>query len=223
MPENNNMNMQSTPQVPEMPTNNPMAAPVPDMSGMPQVPQMEMMPPVQPMPQEMPVQGVPEMPQAPQMDTVPEMMPAAPVPEATSVPEEVPQGMPTAIPNDMDNSTFDYNQLYGNVETTQEVAPQAEETVINPAMNQTPIVLGKDVTASAPTVTDITPTFDTSVLEDDLPDDLRIKKEEKLINTIATESQQEKAEGRRNLLFLVILFGVLIVAVLVIFPLMTKM
>lgn len=163
------------------------------------------------------------------------------------------------MPSATDNSTMDYNQLYGNNEaTTPEqptAAPNPVATAVVPAApagipvapdavaasygapTQNPIkpsATGNDFSTESPivfeeekqveipqTVNDVIPAFDTSVLEDDLSDDLKPKKEEKLIHTLTSETQQEKEQGRRNILFIVALFAVLIIAILVIFPLLT--
>lgn len=117
-----------------------------------------------------------------------------------------------------DSVTFDYNQLYGNNSvqpTEQPITPSASA----PTIEETPIIL-EEPKAPTEVVSDIIPTFDTNALEEDIPDELKPKTEEKLIHTLSTETQQEKEQGRRNLLFLVIFFAVLIVAVLFIFPLL---
>jgi len=120
-----------------------------------------------------------------------------------------------------DNITFDYNQLYQNAQENIQPQPEQQAVQANPVMEETPIVLGNEQQVEpAPVVKDIVPTFDTTALEDDLPDDLKPKVEEPLIHTMATETQKEKQEGRQNILFIVIFFAVLIIAVLIVFPLM---
>lgn len=118
--------------------------------------------------------------------------------------------------------TFDYNQLYGGNEqpATEE---QKEPVEATPTMEETPIVFEeekKEAAPEQPVVRNVVPTFDTSALEDDLPDELKPKVEEPLIQSVVNESQKEKQEGRQNLMFLIVFFAVLIIAVLVIFPLM---
>ncbi len=122
---------------------------------------------------------------------------------------------------DAEDITFDYNQLYGGNEKPAETQQEATETQ-TPTIEETPIVLEEqkvEVTPE-PVVKNVVPTFDTSALEDDLPDELKPKVEEPLIQSVVNETQKEKQEGRQNLMFLIIFFAVLIIAVLVIFPLM---
>lgn len=146
-------------------------------------------------------------------------MPAtsAPTPDATNItpaatPELEQEGNGDAI-------TFDYNQLYQSNEAN-EATPEGQAINTNPSVTETPIALETKKPEPTPVVSDIIPTFDTNALEDDLPDDLKPKVEEPLIHTMATETQKEKQEGRQNLLFIIIFFAVLIIAVLVIFPMM---
>ncbi len=116
--------------------------------------------------------------------------------------------------------TFDYNQLYGGAEQKQEAPQEPVETT--PTIEETPIVLEeqKEEVTPEPVVKNVVPTFDTSALEDDLPDELKPQVQEPLIQSVVNETQKEKQEGRQNLMFLIIFFAVLIIAVLVIFPLM---
>lgn len=117
-----------------------------------------------------------------------------------------------------DTITFDYNQLYQNKEEAK-VQEQPMEVQPTEEVPETPIALENEQAVQPnPVVKDIVPTFDTNALEDDLPDELKPQTEETLIHTVATETQKEKKESRQNLIFIVILFAVLIVAVLVVFP-----
>lgn len=122
--------------------------------------------------------------------------------------------------NNSDNITFDYNQLYG-VDSAQNNAPQQQTNIPNmPTIEQTPIILEEQKPKEEPVVSDIIPTFDTNALQEDLPEELKPKVEEPLVHTIASDAQKEKQENRRNLLFIIMLFAVLIIAVFVVFPLM---
>lgn len=164
-------------------------------------------------------QGVTEVPVAPV-----EPVPVAPIePTPVVIPESVPTPAEPEPEQEGtgDTITFDYNQLYQN----QQAAPQQEQTAVveqSTTLQETPIILGNEQPAVEPTpvVKDIVPTFDTTALEDDLPDELKPKVEEPLIHTLATDAQKERQESNTNIMFIVVFFAVLIIAVLIIFPLM---
>lgn len=119
-----------------------------------------------------------------------------------------------------DSITFDYNQLYANnnqpsVETQQPSAVNEEPA--NSMMQQVPIVFEEEKKPAAPEVVkDVIPTFDTRALEVD--DETAAN--EALINSMKSESQQENEQYKKNLLFILVFFGVLIVAVWFIFPIL---
>ena len=239
MEENKDLNMQNG--MPVAPAMDPNAFPVDPANGMPAVPPMDPnMPPVDysngmPATPTLTPEGMPMEPANPTVEPA-----AVPMDNQNPVPVEAPteapaetvesdiqetslDGMPSAIPNDMDSSTFDYNQLYANVTPKNMDPVESLDTPEDPAMEQAPIILGEEKKEEEPQKErDFVPAFDTSVFEEDIPEELRSKKEENLINKVTTETQEEKAQGRRNIFFLVILFGVLVVAVLLIFPLMTR-
>lgn len=143
-----------------------------------------------------------------------------------------PQPTPTVVPTNTytassqpqpSSSTFDYNQLYGNNSATkveQQAAVVFEEesvmenaSIINPNENQ--IKISND---------ELIPEFDASVLEV-VPNQQQVKIEEKPtsnVNTMAMGKQAEKEKNRSNILFISILFGVIIVAVMFIFPMLVK-
>jgi hypothetical protein len=126
------------------------------------------------------------------------------------------QGQNTYNSNEFTN---DYNQLYGSDQQVSNAAIQPIEQQAVPVFEETPIVF-EEQAAPVEVVADVIPTFDTSVLEE-LPDDLKpVAPEEPLLNTIAKETQQEKAQQKRNITFIVILFAVLAFAVIVIFPML---
>lgn len=139
-----------------------------------------------------------------------------------NVPEEN-QNQNLDLPEgDAQDITFDYNQLYGGGGQPTTETPQEQPVETTPTMEETPIVFEeeKPQPTPEPIVRNVVPTFDTSALEDDLPDELKPKVEEPLIQSVVNETQKEKQEGRQNLMFLIVFFAVLIIAVLVIFPLM---
>lgn len=151
-------------------------------------------------------------------EVTPEMSVEQPVP--TAVPEPTPAAEPQPEQEgNGDTITFDYNQLYKN---PQDVPQQSEQEVAQPQENvqEAPIVFESEQAAAQPTtvVKNIVPTFDTNALENDLPDELKPTGEEPLIHTMATETQKEKQESYQNIIFILIFFAVLIIAVLVIFP-----
>lgn len=121
--------------------------------------------------------------------------------------------------NNSNEFTNDYNQLYGGGQPTPTVGTNQSQ-IEEPTIVETPIIFENENQPVREVVEDVIPTFDTSVLEE-LPDDLKpATPAEPLINTIAKESQQEKEQNKRNMIFIAILFAVLIFAVLVIFPLL---
>lgn len=132
--------------------------------------------------------------------------------EPTPEPEPEQEGNGDAI-------TFDYNQLYQNNQGAQNAEQPTESSVPETPDAETPIVFEEEQAVQpTPVVKDIVPTFDTNALVDDLPEDLKPQEEETLIHTVATETQKEKKQNRQNLIFIIVFFAVLIIAVLLIFP-----
>lgn len=120
--------------------------------------------------------------------------------------------------NSGDNITFDYNQLYANNNqptTPQEVVPEIDA---NPVMQETPIVFEEEKTSQQNVVTNVIPTFDTRALEGE--DDNVLDHNEALINSMKSDAQQENEQYKKNIGFLLAFFGVLIFAVLFLFPLL---
>lgn len=120
--------------------------------------------------------------------------------------------------NSGDNITFDYNQLYANNNqptTPQEVVPEIDA---NPVMQETPIVFEEEKTSQQNVVTNVIPTFDTRALEGE--DDNVLDPNEALINSMKSDAQQENEQYKKNIGFLLAFFGVLIFAVLFLFPLL---
>lgn len=119
-----------------------------------------------------------------------------------------------------DSITFDYNQLYANQPTAAPQEAVVPEEPVATALQETPIVFEEEKKVEPEVVKNVVPTFDTRALEDVPEDDPSMQKEEQLINTIRPESQQEKDQYKKNLLFIIIFFGILIIAVWFIFPLL---
>lgn len=118
--------------------------------------------------------------------------------------------------------TFDYNQLYNAAPTT--TTEQVSEQESTWGLEETPISFDDVEQQVAPrdVVTDVIPAFDANALEE-LPDDLKHSNpDEPLIHSMAKETQQEKDQHRRNLIFIAIFFAVLIFAVVVIFPILVN-
>jgi len=134
--------------------------------------------------------------------------------------------------------TFDYNQLYANnnqltsqphpqpqQETTTQQVPtiQSQQEIIAPQIPITPtsqgapIIFNEEKNINQEVVNNVIPTFDSSVLEDE--SNSTLNQSESLVNSMKSDTQQEKEQYKKNLLFILAFFGVLIVAVLFIFPL----
>ena len=120
--------------------------------------------------------------------------------------------------NSGDNITFDYNQLYAS--NNQPTTPQDSipEIDANPVMQETPIVFEEEKTNQQTIVTNVIPTFDTRALEGE--DDTVLDPNEALIKSMKSDAQQENEQYKKNIGFLLAFFGVLIFAVLFLFPLL---
>ena len=132
-----------------------------------------------------------------------------------------PQPQPQVQTN---SSTFDYNQLYGN----KTAAPKVEEkqTVV---FEEEPVITNASIIAPEETQIKISndeliPEFDASVLEV-VPNQQEVKIEAPVsnVNKMAVGKQAEKEKNRSNIIFIAILFGVIIAAVMFLFPMMVKM
>lgn len=119
-------------------------------------------------------------------------------------------------------STFDYNQLYGNPaaqveEKKQEVVfdeePIIENTVVTP-IDEPQIKISND---------ELIPEFDASVLE-------AVPQNETLVEVPKTENVSKMAIGKKaedeknksNLIFILLIFGIIAVAIWFVFPLLLK-
>lgn len=122
------------------------------------------------------------------------------------------------IPQNTDNSTFDYNQLYvGQETTTANTEDLAVEQEITPTIQETPIVFEETIKQQEEVVRDVIPSFDANALEgnDALSHD-------ELINSMKSDTQQENAEFKKNWAFIAAFFGVIIFAIVFIFPLLAQ-
>ena len=119
-------------------------------------------------------------------------------------------------------STFDYNQLYGNPaaqveEKKEEVVfdeePIIENTVVTP-IDEPQIKISND---------ELIPEFDASVLE-------QVPQNETLVEVPKTENVSKMAIGKKaedeknksNLIFILLIFGIIAVAIWFVFPLLLK-
>lgn len=119
-------------------------------------------------------------------------------------------------------STFDYNQLYGNnaapvEEKKEEVVfdeePIIENTVVTP-IDEPQIKISND---------ELIPEFDASVLE-------TVPQQETMVEVPKTENVSKMAIGKKaedeknksNLIFILLIFGIIAVAIWFIFPLLLK-
>ena len=120
-------------------------------------------------------------------------------------------------------STFDYNQLYGNnnanivEEKKEEVVfdedPITNNTVVTP-MDEPQIKIAND---------ELIPEFDASVLE-------TVPQQDTIVDVPKTENVSKMAVGKKaedeknksNLIFIILIFGIIAVAIWFIFPLLLK-
>ena len=119
-------------------------------------------------------------------------------------------------------STFDYNQLYGN--TSQQVEEKKEEVVFD----EEPIIENTVVTPiNEPQIKisndELIPEFDASVLE-------TVPQQETMVEVPKTENVSKMAVGKKaedeknksNLIFIILIFGIIAVAIWFVFPLLLK-
>ena len=124
-----------------------------------------------------------------------------------------------SMPQNTDNNTFDYNQLYTNTEVP--AAPVANEintTEVTPGIQETPIVLNEAPKQEQEVVTNVIPSFDPNALEGN-----QALSHDELINSLKSDSQQEDAEFKKNLVFIAAFFGVIIFAIVVLFPMLASL
>lgn len=123
-------------------------------------------------------------------------------------------------PQRTDNITFDYNQLYAEQQVNQApVAPEINTPEITPGIQETPIVFADtDKPKEETVVKKVIPSFDANALEGN-----EALSHEELINSMRSDTQQEDAEFKKNLLFIAAFFGVIIFAIVVLFPMLVKM
>ena len=121
-----------------------------------------------------------------------------------------------STPQNIDNNTFDYNQLYTNTEVpTAPVANEINTTEVTPGIQETPIVLNEAPKQEQEVVTNVIPSFDPNALEGN-----QALSHDELINSLKSDSQQEDAEFKKNLVFIAAFFGVIIFAIVVLFPML---
>lgn len=121
--------------------------------------------------------------------------------------------------NSGDNITFDYNQLYANNTQINTTPPEAiPEINASPVMQETPIIFEEEKNNQQNVVTNVIPTFDSRALVEE--DDNVLNHQDTLINSMKSETQQENEQYKKNIGFLLAFFGVLIFAVLFLFPLL---
>ena len=122
--------------------------------------------------------------------------------------------------NNGDKVTFDYNQLYANNTQPMNTTPQATipATYTNPIMQETPIVFENEQTKQQNIVTNVIPTFDARALEGE--DNNTTMPNEHLINSMKSDAQQEKEQYKKNIIFILTFFGVIMFAILFLFPLL---
>ena len=120
------------------------------------------------------------------------------------------------------SATFDYNQLYGN--PTAKVEEKKEEVVFE----EEPIITNTVVTPiDEPQIKisndELIPEFDASVLE-------TVPQQETMVEVPKTENVSKMAVGKKaedeknksNLIFILLIFGIIAVAIWFVFPLLLK-
>ena len=149
----------------------------------------------------------------PQQAPVQPQQPAKPVPSSFEAPK-APQPS---------GATFDYNQLYGN--KTAKVEEKQAFVFEEPSINTSATVVTEE-----PTITisndELIPEFDASVLEvipEQEKKNISANQEEAKVNTMATGKQAEQDKSRSNVIFIAILFGVILLSVFFLFPMIVKM
>ena len=157
----------------------------------------------------------PARPVAPQAPVSPAAPQAAPRPVAPSY--EAPKAPQPS------NATFEYNQLYGNKTATVE---KKEALVFEEPTMETSAV----VAADEPTITisndELIPEFDASVLEvipEQEKKNINVQQPTANVSSMSTGKQAEQDKSRSNTIFIAVLFGVILLAVFFLFPILVKM
>lgn len=123
------------------------------------------------------------------------------------------------MPQNTNNNTFDYNQLYTNTAVpTAPVADEVNTTEVTPGIQETPIVLNETPKQEQEVVTNVIPSFDPNALEGN-----QALSHDELISSLKSDTQQENAEFKKNLIFIAAFFGVIIFAIVVLFPMLASL
>lgn len=123
------------------------------------------------------------------------------------------------MPQNTNNNTFDYNQLYTNTAVpTAPVAAEVNTTEVTPGIQETPIVLNETPKQEQEVVTNVIPSFDPNALEGN-----QALSHDELISSLKSDTQQENAEFKKNLIFIAAFFGVIIFAIVVLFPMLASL
>jgi hypothetical protein len=160
----------------------------------------------------------------------------APTPQVQATANSPIETMQPAAPKTVANSyeapkapqpsgaTFDYNQLYGK-KKEENVAEKQVFVFEEPEMETSATVVTEE-----PTITisndELIPEFDASVLEV-LPEqekkNIVTPQATANVSSMATGKQAEQDKSRSNIIFIAVLFGVIILAVVFLFPIIVKM
>ena len=123
------------------------------------------------------------------------------------------------MPQNTNNNTFDYNQLYTNTALpTAPVANEVNTTEVTPGIQETPIVLNEAPKQEQEVVTNVIRSFDPNALEGN-----QALSHDELISSLKSDTQQENAEFKKNLIFIAAFFGVIIFAIVVLFPMLASL
>lgn len=118
-------------------------------------------------------------------------------------------------------STFDYNQLYGN--SSQKVEDTRDKVVFDePLINSTTDINNQNQQIKISN-DELIPEFDASVLEV-LPSNVNVNYEEEkksvTVSTMAIGKKAENEQNKRNVIFIILLFGIIAAVIYFVFPML---
>ena len=123
------------------------------------------------------------------------------------------------------NVTFDYNQLYGNNKPEVTNATNQKAVVFEEPSFDTTAKIADETPKINISNDELIPEFDTSVLEvipEQEKQNIKVNQTAN-VSTMASGKQAERDQNRSNVLFLAIVFGIIIVSVFFLFPIVFKM
>ena len=147
--------------------------------------------------------------QAPQ-PVQPTVAPTAPTPQSEEIQASV-INEPKEDISDVQNTTFDYNELYGIEKTAEEKALDEQLDVV-----EKPMFTAQEIVIDNPTVgervrEDVVPEFNINALDENA-------NKNNHIDSTMNDEEKDKAETRRAIIWIVVLILILVVFVGFIFP-----